>query len=223
MSRQSIVKVRDLDPGLILAPERYDSLRQRSGSIKNSLDNFVVFISDLVTPAKIGNNQRFIVINTSNALAGKISTDMLSIPGSELGSTKKLLKSGDIIISRLRSYLRQVAFIDQELLDSIERNTLFVCSTEFYVLRCISKQSIAFLVPFLLSEPAQSILQASQEGGHHPRFNQKTLERLQIPRSILEIRDDLSTAVEAHIKAFRHSDLALKALIQQCSVPNTQK
>lgn len=64
----------------------------------------------------------------------------------QLNSNKKILKTGDVIISRLRPYLRQVAYVD------IDSNLQLCASTEFYVLRARNNESIAFLVPFLLSK-----------------------------------------------------------------------
>ncbi|MFT5685614.1 MAG: hypothetical protein ACI8RZ_006568, partial [Myxococcota bacterium] len=56
--------------------------------------------------------------------------------------------------------------------------------------------SIAFLVPFLLSEPVQTALAAGQEGGHHPRFPSALLMGLRIPVGRMERRGADSVAVE---------------------------
>ena len=82
-------------------------------------------------------------INTSDAMGG-----YLRVPSTpeQLNSNKKILKTGDVIISRLRPYLHQVAYVD------IDSNLQLCASTEFYVLRARNNESIAFLVPFLLSK-----------------------------------------------------------------------
>ena len=67
---------------------------------------------------------------------------------------------GDVIISRLRPYLRQVAFVDSDI-RGYELSATILCSTEFFVLRAIEQESIAFLVPFLLSQSTQQVLAAS--------------------------------------------------------------
>ncbi len=41
----------------------------------------------------------------------------------------------DVIISRLRPYLRQAAIIDQGLVADDNVSSMILCSTEFYVLR----------------------------------------------------------------------------------------
>ena len=80
-----------------------------------------------------------------------------------------------------------------------------MCSSEFYVLESKDGSSIAFLVPFLLSQRVQSVLAASQEGGHHPRFNERTLKSLPIPAFLLERRVELSTIVEHAVAQARQA------------------
>ena len=83
-------------------------------------------------------------------------------------AVKKIIKAGDVIISRLRPYLKQVAFVDKVLCEHYDS---VLCSTEYFVLRSKDQHiSIAFIVPVLLSREVQNMLISSQEGGHHPRF-----------------------------------------------------
>lgn len=80
-----------------------------------------------------------------------------------------------------------------------------LCSTEFFVLESIDGESISFLVPFLLSAPVQSVLSAAQEGGHHPRFSERTLKMLPIPASLMEHRADFSARVERAVDQARQA------------------
>lgn len=52
------------------------------------------------------------------------------------------MRKGDVIISRLRPYLRQVAYVDED------RKEILGASTEFFVIRARNNESIAYLVPF---------------------------------------------------------------------------
>jgi hypothetical protein len=135
----------------------------------------------------------------------------------QIGSAKKLVQVKDVIISRLRPYLRQVAFVDEGL-ESDSDDALVVCSTEFFVLRSLDDQSIAFLVPFLLSTPVQKVLAAAQEGGHHPRFIESTLTSLALPERILETRNQISQAVEESIRHYRQCEGSLAQLVDVCSI-----
>ncbi|MGH6763991.1 MAG: hypothetical protein ACRECW_20670, partial [Phyllobacterium sp.] len=110
-------------------------------------------------------------------------------------------------------------YVDYGILEQFDHSVLLVCSTEYFVLRCANDQSIAFLVPFLLSDPVQAILAASQEGGHHPRFGQRVLETIPVPAWLAAHRDEISVAVENAITQARQADWDLRATIQLCSRP----
>lgn len=103
-------------------------------------------------------------------------------------SAKKKAKRGDVIISRLRSYLRQVAIIPNDIDTAL-------LSTEFIVLRSRSTKDVSFLVPYMLSEPIQTILAWSQDGNEHPRFNEQILLSLTVVPQVLSICDSLNKIV----------------------------
>ncbi len=193
----------ELGPHFILTPERYNPKRHMDLS---HLDNGVV-LSEIVTLV----NETITVkkscdvfcyqINTSDALGG-----YLRIPPQKekINSNKKLLRKGDVIISRLRPYLRQVAFVDAD-----KGTDIIGASTEFYVLRARAPESIAYLVPFLLSEPAQTVFANSVEGSQHPRFKEEDLLRLIIPKSVFDDRRMISHRIEEAIKYYREYETAL--------------
>ncbi len=149
--------------------------------------------------------QQFLVLSTGNAKDGLIRPTDPPCDGSAIGSAKKMLRPGQVIVSRLRPYLRQVAWVDGGLLDSVGKHVSLVCSSEFHVLESKDGLSIAFLVPFLLCERVQAVLSASQEGGHHPRFNERALKSLPVPTLLLEQRDGLSGRVEAAVTQARNA------------------
>jgi hypothetical protein len=134
------------------------------------------------------------------------------VSSDELGSAKKGFQHNDVLISRLRPYLRQVAFVDNDIPDAAPETEL-VCSTEFFVLRSESGDSIAFLVPFLLSTPVQKVLSASQEGGHHPRFDEETLLSLPIPERLILAREISSAEVVRGIALYRETENTMSKLI----------
>ncbi len=144
------------------------------------------------------------MLDTSDASEGIIVGQKRSVRCSELGSTKKLVPGRSVIISRLRPYLRQLAFVDNDI-DGLGVGVELACSTEFFVLTPRDERSLAFLVPFLLSKQVQEVLVASQEGGHHPRFDEETLLDIPVPKPILERRDEISAEVERAIAGFRES------------------
>jgi len=210
MPEHAVVNVEALDAGLILTPERYDPRRRASADAGPSIRDFGTPISQQVTPKTAGPGSRYLVLDTGDAREGLILTNKPVGSGAELGSNKKRVRPGDVIISRLRPYLRQVAFVDPGL---VPQGVEVVCSTEFYVLRSRNQDSIAFLVPLLLSRAIQEVLRASQEGGHHPRFSLSTLENVGVPTSVLELRTKLSQSVEAAVGRARLADTTISALV----------
>lgn len=197
MAQTALRSSSQLDDGWILAPERYDPRREAStGGIR--LHDLVRVVRDQVSPRATPNG-RYLVLDTGDAREGVVLTWKQPVDSTGLGSVKKVVEPGDVVISRLRPYLRQVAYIDRALGGEYH----LVCSTEFYVLRSLDDLSIAFLVLFLLSAEVQQRLNAAQEGGHHPRFNQDVLERLIVPETICEARFELSRLVDEAISASR--------------------
>jgi hypothetical protein len=223
MAYTAIREVDALDPGLVLAPERYDP-RRKSGVFDfdsggdQRLTQFVAVIRNTLSPDKADPSRQYLILDTGNASDGFISAPKGPVRAVGVGSAKKILEPGDVIISRLRPYLRQVGWVDPQLVRAGQSEPpLLLASTEFYVLRGHSTASIAFLVPFLLSEGVQSVLAASQEGGHHPRFPEKTLLQLVIPRSVLAIRDALSKSTEEAINKARSSEVQVRDLVNKLS------
>lgn len=215
MGQSAVVSVEQLDADWILAPERYDPRRRTQFLV--GLSQVAMVARDSVNPGKGDRKQLFLVLDTGDAHEGVILTNKKPITTEEMGSTKKLICPGDVIISRLRPYLHQVAYVDAELVEGFDYPLQIACSTEFFVLRSPDAKSIAFLVPYLLSPKVQEVLFASQEGGHHPRFNQTTLEKLPIPEWLLESRDKISQTVETAIRSIRQGDLTLRNLVDRCS------
>lgn len=217
MAQHAIEYLDRLDANLILAPERYDP-RRRKLPVKRAVADIVQIINDQIHPARENHTGRqYLVLDTGDAYEGVVLTNKPPVHLNEIGSAKKLAKAGDVIISRLRPYLRQVAYIDEGLMARSDDLTSLACSTEFYVLRSKDTQSIAFLVPYLLSKAVQEILRAAQEGGHHPRFNQATIENLSIPDWLMTQREDISAATESAINSIRLGNLSLEVLVKQCS------
>ena len=203
----AVVSIRwtsQLDDGVVLSPERYDP-RTRQSASASAEDRTIAELANLsretLQPQKAGAGLRYVVLDTGDAKNGIISLKAAD-DHTGVGSAKKVLKSGDVIISRLRPYLRQAGLVDEAL----ARLGIVTASTEFYVLRSKDGKSIAYLVAFLLSDKVQQILAASQEGGHHPRVPEKTLTGLVVPAAIVGERDRLSRAVEDAALATRRAE-----------------
>lgn len=202
----SIIKeIKEIGSRFILTPERYNP--KRKINIEN-IDEYVK-MSDLIYLSKktltknkyLINPKPFYLINTGDAnegiLNGKKKFEY------KMNSTKKIVNPGNIIISKLRPYLRQIAYIDNNLPNIENLNTYYIASMEFYVLKSKTEQSIAFLIPFLLSEKVQEVFENSVEGNQHPRFKEEDLLNLMISKKLLEMRDKVSKDIENGISQVR--------------------
>lgn len=187
--------ISQLEDRFILTPERYNPKRRMTADTKGIKLSEIAFISEEVCTVNKCGERAVYQINTGDAMGG-----YLRIPSQQekINSNKRVLHQGDVIISRLRPYLKQIAFVDE--IDA--ENELFA-STEFYVLRSRNSESIAFIVPYLLSDIAQSVFANSVEGSQHPRFKEDVLCNLIIPLAILEKRQVISEEVETAIRDYR--------------------
>jgi hypothetical protein len=215
MPRGAVVPVENLDRGAVLAPERYDPLRRLPSLEGVPLTDLCTIVRETIS-AKGGGQDKargFHVLDTSSAREGFLTIERAAVPRRQIGSLKKRAESRDVLISRLRPYLRQVAYVDDLAVDWTEAQ--LACSTEFYVLRSLTNESIAFLVPYLLSPSVQSVLAASQEGGHHPRVNEDTIRSLRIPSDRIHKRQEISARMIRAARSFREATRAIEELILQ--------
>lgn len=142
-----------------------------------------------------------VVLDTTHARDG-----LLDMPAALRGapaakSAKKLACAGDLVVSRLRPYLRQIALVHPRALEPASGRSLAL-STEFYVLSPRRPgEDVAFLLPFLLGESAQAVLAAAQEGGHHPRVPRSSLLALRVPKPAVQARVRLSREVNESLDA----------------------
>ena len=203
MAVQSIVRIEDLVDGKCLSPERYDPRRQMIGSQTSSslLGSVANISSRTMSLHDVDPNATYRVLDTGDSFEGFVWPRRGAVDGTDIKSSKKILEPGDVIISRLRPYLRQVAFVDNYLFSGVRD---VVCSTEYFVIRGkTDEQSIAYMVPYLLSERVQRSLSYSQEGGHHPRFNLSVLKNLEIDDSIIQSSQEISSIIVDAVREMR--------------------
>jgi hypothetical protein len=158
-----------------------------------------------------------LILDTSHAVEGFVVLKHGPEINVERGSSKRRLQPGDVIISRLRPYLRQVAYVDEALFAMTEGGNDVVGSSEFYVLRGSGDFPVGALVPYLLSEPIQAALAAAQEGGHHPRFHINDLLALPVPAPIVESAEDTAAQVRNWAADIRRGLSGVSALARRAT------
>lgn len=211
--KSSVVLTTALDVGFVLAAERYDPRRTAESAGGTRLGDLAREASRNVAPASLDDDTVYLVLDTGDVKDGFVTASKAAVTKSEVGSTKKILEPGDVVISRLRPYLRQVAYVDPDIFHQNGNPVTVLCSTEFYVLRG-EMESIAYLAAVLLSPAVQAKLAAAQEGGHHPRFDKSVLMSLSVPVVAVERASAWSPVVESASSTFRASMRELAALAE---------
>lgn len=188
----------DLGDDLVLAPERHLLAANAGDGV--ALGDLVTLRGERVLEADLGGA---VVLDTTHARDGVLDVGgALRDGAASIKSAKKRARAGDVIVSRLRPYLRQIAFVHPRALVPLRGRALAV-SSEFYVLSPPQREGIAWLVPFLLGEVAQAALRDAQEGGHHPRVPQPSLLGLRVPHALATraARTRTQRAVERELDA----------------------
>src|SRR3989338_9224838 len=115
----------------------------------------------------------------------------------EVGSTKKIIRQNDVLISRLRPYLKEVSFVG---FNEVQK----LASTEFVVLR--KKKDSKFppqaLFAFLTTDEVQNILFWSQGGTEHPRFSENLLMGLKLPKTSEKMAESIVDDVNGTYKNY---------------------
>jgi hypothetical protein len=202
----------DLGDDLVLAPERWLAIDAGRG----------VPMGDLVVERREKPEPNAVVVDTTHARDGVLDLPSAVRARADAKSAKKRAVAGDLVVSRLRPYLRQIAFVDAKALATVHPRGL-AFSTEYYVLAPRegprvpagneASRSIAFLVPFLLGPQVQRQLAAAQEGGHHPRVPRASLLAIRVPEVLVERRAAISRNVIRKLAAFYRASAEWNALL----------
>lgn len=156
-------------------------------------------IREIVDPTKHGSLGLVRNFDVTDALEPVLDDEQELVDFAEVGSTKKRMRESDVAVSRLRSYLREIAIV------RCSAAYPTVGSTEFIVLRPKKKDcpiAPETLMTFLRSQPVQTILKWCQDGSQHPRFSEKDLLAIPLP--------DAVAAASPQIEAFVVDALAAR-------------
>jgi hypothetical protein len=117
----------------------------------------------------------------NDALVPFLDGSKSPVARAEIASTKKVLQPGDLVVSRLRSYLREIAVVEPS------SDHPMVASTEYIVLRPRNELllPVETLLIYLRSILPQIVLKWSQDGSNHPRFDEKEILRMPVPRLLV--------------------------------------
>ncbi|MFM2007069.1 MAG: hypothetical protein RLZZ09_2724, partial [Pseudomonadota bacterium] len=129
-----------------------------------------------------------------------------AISRESIASTKKIILAGDLVVSRLRSYLKEIAIVQPS------EGWPMVASTEFIVLRPkATVLPVEALLIYLRSALPQLVFKWSQDGSNHPRFDERELLNLPVPRVLIEQANIFVLAVHSMINARQRANQLLDA------------
>lgn len=181
--RQSLAAL----PGQLLS-DRVDSIREQ-------------WLPDRAGPEMLVRNY-----DVTDALAPLLDAEKEPTPAADIGSMKRVLRDGDVAVSRLRAYLKEIAVVRTG--DDMPS----VGSSEFIVLRpkdaAISPEA---LMVFLRSAPVQTILKWCQDGSQHPRFSEGDLLSIRVPDAVAAVSSEVTSIVQQGFAARRRARQLLDA------------
>ncbi len=209
--KSAIATFADLAPDFALAPERHVLAASATNASGVPLGELVVERRERIDVDALG-VRKVVVLDTTHARDGVLDVAGALRDGAGTKSAKKGAHAGDLVVSRLRPYLRQVALVHEGAFALAGSGGVLALSTEFYVLGPRTPgDDLAFLVPWLLAEETQAALAAAQEGGHHPRVPRASLFALRVPRAFIRARGKTSAAVHEALSAIYEGQRRLRA------------
>ena len=184
-----------------------EQVRQSLGALPGQLlSDRVDSIRDQWVPDRAPPMVRVRNYDVTDALVPLLDAEKEPSFAADIGSMKKVLKDGDVAISRLRAYLKEVAVVRTG--DDIPS----VGSSEFIVLRPKGTEiSPETLMIFLRSTPVQTILKWCQDGSQHPRFSERDLLAIPIPDAVAQVSPDITDVVLDGFAARHRARLLLDA------------
>ena len=128
----------------------------------------------------------------------------VELSSENLGSNKKEALAEDFVISRLRSYLQEMAVIQP-------KDFRQLLSTEYLVYRAKTDSlSANTLMVFALTKEVQTILNYSQYGTEHPRFYEFVFNEMPIPNALLELDNEIDLMMKKAYQILESSKIFYK-------------
>jgi type I restriction enzyme, S subunit len=197
-SAAAVLKSARLDSQYYM-PAKFQTLNALQAISSQSLSEVFDSVRDMINPAMGKPTDLVRNYDLTDALHPILDDRIEPVTLAEIGSQKKLLRDGDLAVSRLRAYLREIAVVRAG--DTYPK----VGSSEFFVLR--PKVGAAFtlspetLMVWLRSAPVQIILKWCQDGSQHPRFSEGDLMSIPLPDKLAEIDGKITALIQSGLEA----------------------
>jgi hypothetical protein len=196
---------RDLRAGNRFGAEYYMPCKQRVLDALAKLPHRTIAghapaIREMWDPTRASKAEVVRNFDVTNALEPFLDDDAEPQRAADIGSAKKRFQTGDVVISRLRSYLKEIAIVrTSEALPAVG-------SSEFIVLRPTGHGlSAETLMVFLRCPLVQTILRWSQDGSNHPRFAEEDLLTIPVPEAVPRVQKKIDALVREAMDARRQA------------------
>lgn len=188
-------------------PEKYHILEQLNALPGRRIDQCFIPVAELYDGSKDDTGGKVYNYDLTDALRYFLDEqDGETMYAAELGSAKKRFQHGDVVVSRLRSYLKEIAVVNTR------GEHRCVASSEFIVLRPQDEQVTSeLLMVYLRSTPIQRVLKWCQDGSNHPRFKEKEILSLNIPQCVLDVQPEVTKLIRQGIEAHQEARQLLEA------------
>ena len=197
----------ELGSNYVLSPEHWLSMEAAASmGAGRKFGDLVCHVRE----ARSVDDQSGYVFDTSYARDGLLEVPIHASRVKGRSGTKKIAEEGDVIVSRLRPYLRQVAWIPSGATEILGQSVFYV-STEFLIFRPNNKERGPSLAAWLLSENIQKIMNEAATGGHHPRIDAELLLNASVGSRFLA--DDLATRLAPLLLSHLKGQVDLKQLL----------
>lgn len=166
----------------------------------------VCFINQNSLPETTHKNFRFryVDIGSVSLEEGIVETEEFLFKSSP-SRARRIAKSGDTIISTVRTYLKAIDFVNEE-------KAKYIYSTGFAVLEPESFIYPEFLANFVRSDAFTEQVTINSKGMSYPAINSTDLSRLFVVHSNIEEQKEISSYIES---AFQKIDTAISLKTQE--------
>lgn len=184
-----------------------EQVKQALGALPGELlADRVKSIRDQWVPDRAPPAMRVRNYDITDALVPLLDAEKEPSFAADIGSMKKRLRDGDVAVSRLRAYLKEIAVV------RTGDNIPSVGSSEFIVLRPNGTDiSPETLMVFLRSAPVQTILKWCQDGSQHPRFSEADLLSIPVPDAVADASAKVTLIVQQGFAARDHARRLLES------------
>jgi len=187
-------------------PEKRHIQEQLNAMPGEPIGYYFTSVNELLHPPAKDTKEKVYNYDLTHALRFFLNEDDVDLISThELGSTKKRFQQNDIVISRLRSYLEEIAIV--------KTDSQFKCvgSSEFFIFRSISQLvSPELLLVYLRSSPIQKVLKWCQDGSNHPRFKDAELLELKFPNCLFNIQKEVQDLIHQGIGVHQEAKVLLE-------------